>query len=92
MHIITSREKQPGFTPINTLINLFLNITKSQAMFQDLFSEEHPMKDFPYQTLFFRNQFGDSYTFLEEKFKILDRLGGTLSHLETELKEPISAL
>jgi hypothetical protein len=40
--------------------------------------------EFPVETLFMKEASSQSYSFVDDGFKTVERIGGTLSHLENE--------
>ena len=81
----TKQVKPPGLTSTNTLFNLVCCITKSKMLKEEVY----PMRDYPYPSLFTPDQ-GLSLSFLDDSFRSLERIGGTFSHLESELKDTLT--
>jgi hypothetical protein len=81
----TKTVKPPGLTPQNTLLNVFFCLAKSKV-FSKLVYEQ--VNDFPLESLF-SSGLDPLLSFLDPEFKTLERIGGTVSHLENELQEKL---
>lgn len=75
--------KPPGLSPITTLANIFFC---SARHMQSILMMDKPFSEFPFPCFFIRS-LGGGGVFIggEETMKSLERIGGTYSHLESEL-------
>lgn len=74
----TKNNKPPGLTPISTLGNVFFCTVKH--MEEIVYKKD--FEKFPFQCFFNKDQ---SMSYLDEAFKGIERIGGTVSYLEAEL-------
>jgi hypothetical protein len=71
--------KPPGLTPVTTLANVFFCAVRH--LDESVFSQ--PIDKFPFYCFFMKDQ----PSFQDENIKSLERIGGTITHLESELSD-----
>ena len=72
--------KPAGLTPILTLLNLVVCVQTALPL---------ELEDFPWHAAFSPQT---KLSFVSDEFKSLDRIGGTISHLENEQSGALQAL
>src|SRR5262245_59298242 len=80
--------KPAGLTPISTLVNVFFCSVKKM---DQIMMFDKPFSEFPFPCFFIRS-LGGAGIFIEgeEIMKGLERIGGTFTHLESELAHVIT--
>jgi hypothetical protein len=75
--------KPPGLTPVSTLGNIFFCTVKH--MDEIVFKKD--FEKFPFHSFFIKDH---SMSYLDDSFKSIERIGGTVSYLEGELAQQMA--
>ena len=86
----TKYPREAGAISSTRMMIVFMCVARSRFMQTQLYSEG-ALQRFPFWAFLVTGN-GPTYTFLDPEFKQVDRLGGSSTHMEGELREKLEDL
>jgi hypothetical protein len=86
----TKYPREAGAISSTRMMVVFMCVGRSEYLQRELYSEG-ALDRFPYWTFLLSGN-GPTYSFMDPEFKQVDRLGGSATHMEGELRDKLDEL